>query len=176
MPIELATTNDAELLLDFAKNTFIATYKHLNEPVFFEQYVSTHFTKEIFENELSNSNAEFWTIREDGNIIAYNKLNINRLHDAKELKTITEGSMTELERIYIAETQKGKGLGRILVEKAIERAVFYQNEWLWLGVWEKNTNAIGFYKTMGFEIFGSHYFHMGDDLQNDFLMRKSIVL
>jgi diamine N-acetyltransferase len=175
MPIELATVNDAEQLLDFAKNTFIATYKHLNEPVFFEQYVSTHFTKEIFEDELSYDNIEFWIIKENDEIIAYNKLNTNKLHDAHELKIPTEGSMTELERIYISEAQKGKGLGRILIEKAIERAAFYKNEWLWLGVWEENTNALGFYETMGFEIFGSHHFHMGDNLQNDFVMRKKII-
>ena len=175
MQIELSTTNDVEILLDFAKKTFVATYGHLNEPVFFEQYVSTHFTIEIFEKELSSPTIEFWIIKENDIIIAYNKLNINALHDAKEIKIPTEGSMSELERIYVSETQKGKGLGKILIEKAIERASFYKNEWLWLGVWEKNTKALGFYKMMDFEIFGSHHFHMGDDLQNDFLMRKKII-
>lgn len=175
MQINLAETKDAKSLLDFAKNTFVATYGHLNEPIFFEQYVSTHFTIEIFENELSNKQIEFWIIKENDIIIAYNKLNINVLHDAKEIKIPTEGSMSELERIYVSEAQKGKGLGKILIEKALERATFYKNEWLWLGVWEKNEKALGFYKTMNFEIFGSHYFHMGDDLQNDFLVRKKII-
>jgi ribosomal protein S18 acetylase RimI-like enzyme len=86
----------------------------------------------------------------------------------------TTGSMTELERIYVAESQKGKGLGKLLIEKALERAAFYQNDWLWLGVWEENTKALTFYKRLGFEPFGNHLFYMGDDPQNDHLMKLKI--
>ena len=170
-----ATTKDSNALFAFMKKTFEATYAHLNEPVFFEQYVSTHFVEALVKNELQNPSIEFWIIKENDEIIAYNKLNINKLHDAKMLHKVINGSMTELERIYVLETQKGKGLGKILIEKALERAAFHQNEWLWLGVWEENKKALDFYKAMSFEIFGSHDFYMGDDLQNDFLMRKKIV-
>ena len=170
-----ATTKDTTLLFSFMKRTFEATYAHLNEPVFFQQYVSAHFVEKLLEKELENPLIEFWIIKENDEIIAYNKLNINRLHDAENVTIPTEGSMTELERIYVSEAQKGKGLGKLLIEKALERAAFYRNEWLWLGVWEDNLKAIAFYKTMGFETFGSHLFMMGDDAQNDFLMRKKIA-
>jgi diamine N-acetyltransferase len=175
MQVILATTHDTKALLHFAQATFVATYAHLNEPLFFEQYVSAHFTAEIFEKELTDSQIEFWLIKENNDILAYNKLNINRLHDAQTITKPTDGSMMELERIYVAESQKGKGLGKILIEKALERAAFYACDWLWLGVWEKNERALGFYETMGFETFGSHYFYMGDDAQNDFLMRKKTL-
>jgi diamine N-acetyltransferase len=174
MQVEKATIYDAEPLLAFAKNTFTATYAHLNEPVFFEQYVNANFRIENIETELQNEQIEYWTIKENDLVVAYIKLNINRLHDAEEENIPTKGSMTELERIYIAESQKGKGLGKIMIEKALERAAFHQNDWLWLGVWEENTNALAFYQHLGFEIFGNHAFYMGDDRQDDFLMRKNI--
>ncbi len=174
MQIEKASIADASELLFFAKNTFTATYAHLNEPVFFEQYVDKNFLIENVENELQNEQIEYWIIKENNRIVAYIKLNINRLHDAEVENISTQGSMTELERIYIAESQKGKGLGKIMIDKSLERANFYQNEWLWLGVWEENTNALAFYKHLGFEIFGRHAFYMGDDRQEDFLMRKKI--
>ena len=170
-----ATIQDTTLLFSFMKRTFEATYAHLNEPVFFEQYVSTHFVEKLLAKELENPLIEFWIVKENDEIIAYNKLNINRLHDAENVTIPTEGSMTELERIYVSEAQKGKGLGKLLIEKALERAAFYRNEWLWLGVWEENHKALAFYKTMGFETFGSHLFMMGSDPQNDFLMRKKII-
>lgn len=171
MQIEKATLPDAPQLLAFAKNTFTATYVHLNEPVFFEQYVSANFRLENIENELQNEQIEYWIIKENNIVVAYIKLNINCLHDAETIIHDTKGSMSELERIYIGESQKGKGLGKMMIQKALERAGFYQNDWLWLGVWEENTNALAFYKHLGFEVFGAHAFYMGDDRQEDFLMR-----
>jgi ribosomal protein S18 acetylase RimI-like enzyme len=43
---------------------------------------------------------------------------------------------------------------------------------VWLGVWEKNDRAIRFYEKWGFEKFGETDFLLGDDLQQDWLMRK----
>jgi diamine N-acetyltransferase len=175
MQIQKATISDTKSILIFAKNTFEATYKHLNEPVFFDQYVEKNFTEEAFEKDLSDREVEYWIIKENEAIVAYIKLNINRLHDAEMIIHETSGSMSEVERIYVDESQKGKGLGKILIEKAIERAVFYKNDWLWLGVWEENPKALAFYKHLGFEIFGNHAFYMGDDRQDDFLMRLNLL-
>ncbi len=174
MQIKKATLSEAIALLAFAQNTFTATYAHLNEPVFFEQYVSSNFRIENMESELQNEQIEYWIIKENEAIIAYIKLNINRLHDAETIIHDTQGSMSELERIYISDTQKGKGLGKILIRKACERAAFFQNDWLWLGVWEENSKALAFYKHLGFEIFGGHAFYMGEDKQDDFLMRIKV--
>ncbi|WP_039790739.1 GNAT family acetyltransferase, partial [Paenibacillus riograndensis] len=43
-----------------------------------------------------------------------------------------------------------------------------------LGVWEKNENAIAFYKKMGFVQTGSHSFYMGDEEQIDIIMTTDI--
>ena len=45
---------------------------------------------------------------------------------------------------------------------------------VWLGVWEHNPKAIEFYKRCGFEVFDKHIFVLGNDPQNDLLMRKQI--
>lgn len=172
--MQKGTIADAKSIMIFAKKTFEATYKHLNEPVFFDQYVERNFTVDAFEKDLSDPNVEYWLIKENDAILAYIKLNINHLHDAQTIIEETTGSMTELERIYVAESEKGKGLGKILIKKAIERATFHQNDWLWLGVWSENTQALAFYKHLGFEIFGNHIFYMGDDAQDDFLMKFKI--
>ncbi|RYY96378.1 MAG: GNAT family N-acetyltransferase, partial [Chitinophagaceae bacterium] len=42
---------------------------------------------------------------------------------------------------------------------------------LWLGVWEENGRAIGFYRKNGFAAFGSHVFRLGTDEQTDILMK-----
>ena len=45
---------------------------------------------------------------------------------------------------------------------------------IWLGVWEKNTKAMEFYKKVGFESFGVHNFQLGDDVQKDYLLKLSL--
>ncbi|MEC0789915.1 GNAT family N-acetyltransferase, partial [Bacillus haynesii] len=54
------------------------------------------------------------------------------------------------------------GLGKYLFNKAVEIAKERNKKKIWLGVWEKNENAIAFYKKMGFVQTGAHSFYMGD--------------
>jgi ribosomal protein S18 acetylase RimI-like enzyme len=41
-------------------------------------------------------------------------------------------------------------------------------------VWEHNQKAIQFYRKWGFEKFGEHFFMVGNDKQNDWLMKKEL--
>ena len=78
----------------------------------------------------------------------------------------------EIERIYVTRDFQGLGLGRALVDKAMEAARAAKKKSVWLGVWEKNGNAISFYKKMGFSKAGSHDFYTGKKRQTDFIMRR----
>ena len=46
---------------------------------------------------------------------------------------------------------------------------------IWLSVWEKNQRAIDFYNRWGFEKFADHTFILGNEVQNDWLLKKEIV-
>ena len=60
------------------------------------------------------------------------------------------------------------------MQKAIEVAQSKSKKELWLGVWEENPEAIGFYQKMGFEKFGTHIFKVGEDEQMDYLMKITV--
>jgi len=81
----------------------------------------------------------------------------------------------EIERIYIRNKYQGKGLGKHLFNKAMEIAVAQNKKSIWLGVWEKNNNAIGFYEKIGFIQTGAHSFFMGDEEQIDIIMTKTLL-
>jgi ribosomal protein S18 acetylase RimI-like enzyme len=70
---------------------------------------------------------------------------------------------------------QGKGLGLVLLSKAIAVANTLTKSYIWLGVWEKNDKAILFYKKNGFYIIGKHPFLMGEEEQTDFIMRKDLI-
>ncbi len=56
-----------------------------------------------------------------------------------------------------------------MLQKAIDLA---ETRAIWLGVWEKNQNAIAFYEKMGFQKTGEHVFQMGDERQIDWVMTR----
>lgn len=81
----------------------------------------------------------------------------------------------EIERIYIKKKFQKHGLGKYLLNKAMEIAMERNKKKIWLGVWEKNENAIAFYKKLGFVQTGAHSFYMGDERQMDFIMTKTLI-
>ncbi len=80
----------------------------------------------------------------------------------------------EIERIYIRSGYQRKGLGKHLFDKALKIAIGHDKKKIWLGVWEKNENAIAFYEKAGFVRTGVHSFYMGDEEQIDFIMSKTL--
>ncbi|MGW6302009.1 GNAT family N-acetyltransferase, partial [Peribacillus butanolivorans] len=81
----------------------------------------------------------------------------------------------EIERIYIKKKFQKHGLGKYMLNKAMEIAMERNKKKIWLGVWEKNENAIAFYKKLGFVQTGAHSFYMGDEGQMDFIMTKTLI-
>jgi len=113
--------------------------------------------------------SEFFFIYLNEELAGYLKVNVN---DAQS-ERMGDRSL-EIERIYILHRFKGMGLGKYLINKAVERAVQHNKKTIWLGVWEKNENALAFYKKMGFVQTGAHSFYMGDEEQIDFIMTKTL--
>lgn len=170
MKIKKVELADADTLLNLSKTTFFHFFAHLNNPADMEAYASVNFKPEKVLNELSNPNSEFYFAVIDDEPVGYLKLNYG---DAQsELK---DQNTLEVERIYVLENQHGKNVGGGLLNFAIEMATNMHADFIWLGVWEHNDKALGFYKHKGFEIFGNHHFMLGDDRQTDLLMKKTLV-
>jgi ribosomal protein S18 acetylase RimI-like enzyme len=71
----------------------------------------------------------------------------------------------------VLEQFQGEQIGTKMLFKAIEIAFDKNKKHLWLGVWEKNTDAIRFYQKHGFLKFNTHPYYIGKDKQTDWLMR-----
>jgi len=168
--IKKCTFKDAHKLRDISYETFNETFKEQNSPENINDYLKKAFNLKQVEKELSNIYSHFFFIYLDDEIAGYLKVNIN---DAQS-ETIGNESL-EIERIYIKNKFQNQGLGKYLLNKAIEIAIEYNKKKIWVGVWEKNKNAIDFYKKMGFTQTGSHSFNMGDEKQIDYIMTKVVL-
>ena len=80
----------------------------------------------------------------------------------------------EVQRIYVLEDYKNMKIGKSLIDEAKEIANKENLDYIWLGVWEHNINAIRFYEKQGFVKFDTHIFKLGDDEQTDNLMKYTL--
>jgi ribosomal protein S18 acetylase RimI-like enzyme len=165
--IQKVTLAEAEQLLAFSKKTFHHFFAPLNEPANIEAYSAMAFTMEKMRSELINSDSEFYFAMVGDTIAGYLKLNFGNTQTEFQ-----DGNAVEVERIYVSEEHHGSHIGRQLLNFAVEKAKSKQLSYVWLGVWEHNYKAIGFYEHHGFDIFGSHEFLLGNDLQTDLLMKR----
>ena len=120
--------------------------------------------------ELSNPDSSFHFLYWDDRLAGYIKLN-----EAGAQTDVHDEQSLELERIYISKEFQGHGLRRFLMDQAIGIALQRKKKYVWLGVWEKNTKALAFYKKSGFYPVGTHTFVMGDDVQTDYIMRRDLA-
>jgi diamine N-acetyltransferase len=165
--IRIAALQDVNALCQIGAKTFIETYGEQNTPENLQNYLKEKFNKKQISDEILTDETIFLLVELNTETIGYAKLRINFVEnpDPKAL---------EIERIYIEKAFHGQKMGTILMQKCIDVSREKGYHSLWLGVWEYNPKAIGFYKKWGFEIFGTHIFQLGDDAQTDYLMKKEL--
>lgn len=168
--IKKCTLEDSRKLQEISYETFNETFKHQNSPENINAYLERAFNLKQLEQELSNISSQFFFVYINNEVAGYLKVNTNEAQSEE----MGDESL-EIERIYIKNKFQKHGLGKYLLHKAMEIAMESNKKKIWLGVWEKNQNAIAFYKKMGFVQTGAHSFYMGDEEQMDFIMTKTLI-
>ncbi|MBT2770863.1 GNAT family N-acetyltransferase [Halomonas sp. ISL-60] len=160
---------DVQKLQEISIETFTDTFKDQNSPENMKSYLERAFNTKQLEEELSNTSSAIFFLHFNEEVAGYLKINTDEAQSEK----MGEESL-EIERIYIKNKFQKLGLGKHLLNKAMDITREQDKKSIWLGVWEKNNNAIAFYKKMGFKQTGTHSFYMGDEEQVDFIMIKTI--
>lgn len=78
----------------------------------------------------------------------------------------------EIRRLYCTANARGKGIGRRLMETAINQLETKGSRRLFLGVWEENKGAQRFYRSFGFEKCGEYLFYVGRHADQEWIMRR----
>lgn len=164
--IRKATPQDVDQLQKIGRQTFFESFSALNTEANMNKYLEEGFSMAKLTAELNDPNAEIYFATLDGTVVGYLKLNFGPAQT--ELK---DERAVEIERIYVSKAFHGKKIGQALYEKAVGIARQRNAEYIWLGVWEKNTSAIGFYRKNGFVEFDRHIFRLGDEEQIDLMMK-----
>lgn len=167
--IRFVKPEELETLAQISIQTFLETFAAVNTAENMQQYLEGNFSPSQLKSELENPDAEFYFAESVNNVVGYLKLNFGQTQT--ELK---EPNGIEIERIYVLKEFHGTGVGKLLFNTALQAAKRREAAYVWLGVWEHNINAIGFYKRNGFVAFDKHIFRLGDDEQTDIMMKLEL--
>lgn len=160
---------EVEQLKELSIATFVSTYAAYNTEEDMESYIAAEFSSDKLLSGINSLNSAFYFAVEGKKPVGYIKVNY-----AGAQTDINDPESLELERIYVLKDYQGKKIGQFLLDSAISLALRDNKHYLWLGVWDKNTNAQQFYAKNGFMPFGTHSFILGKDVQLDILLRKNI--
>jgi len=81
----------------------------------------------------------------------------------------------KLDKIYILQTQQGKGIGKFVIDYILQQIKDRGAESLQLQVNRNNINAKSFYEKIGFRIIQEADFDIGNSyFMNDYVMEKKV--
>ena len=167
--VRVATKRDAEFIADMSRRTFYETFALENTKEDMDKFMNEQFTREALIKEVGAKDNIFLLAFDEEQPVGY-----ARIRENNNPPSLGTANAIEIARIYAATNTIGKGIGKALMQKCIEIAKTGNREIVWLGVWEKNQRAIEFYKKWGFEKFADHDFILGNDVQKDWLMKKTL--
>lgn len=172
MPVTFkkCSATDLDTLLEVSRTTFRDAFEEQNDPEDFKAYMSTAFDKKNIRQQLENQDSSFYFVYSDGLLAGYFKINE---HTAQTEVKLAES--IELERIYVVKEFQGRQIGSTILQEVLRLAKKGRKTFIWLGVWQKNTEAVRFYERHGFLKFGTHPYFIGDDQQTDWLMRYELT-
>jgi ribosomal protein S18 acetylase RimI-like enzyme len=180
LAIRRAALSDAALLAELGARTFSETYEHANTAEDMRAHLDRVFTTEARVVELADPDRATFIVERvssgapestdlAGDAFGYATARRHSFSDGVAFR-----DPAELEKIYVLRAAHGLGAGAALIDAYVEQAKRWQCDGLWLGVWEENVRAIGFYQRMGFVVVGTKTFHLGGDAQNDLVMARSL--
>lgn len=167
--IRYADANDLKLIKNVSWQTFFDTFYQHNTKENMELFLKNNFSEEAVIQELNAKANTFMMAYLHKQLVGYAKLS-----EEKQPPELTSPKHIEIARLYAAKEKIGSGVGKALMNECLEKGRQKGKEVIWLGVWEHNQKAIQFYRRWGFEKFSEQTFMLGNDKQNDWLMKKQL--
>jgi ribosomal protein S18 acetylase RimI-like enzyme len=167
--IRKAKEDDVSLIANLSWQTFFDTYSQYNTREDMEIFMDKNFSKEAVGKELQDGKNMFFIANLKREVVGYVKLS-----ESIAPKEIDGFDCIEISRLYSVKNKIGSGVGKELMQHCIEYAKKKTKDFLWLCVWSQNQRAIQFYRKFGFEKFGDYTFMLGNDAQDDWLMKLDL--
>ena len=167
--IRRAEEDDALELSVLAERTFRAAFAESNTAANMQLHCATTYGHALQLAEIRESSRETWVAEGDAILVAYVQLRFDATSPM-----IPGERPVEIQRFYVDASHHGAGLAHQLMAHVVARAEAAGSTVLWLGVWERNSRALSFYRKWGFDVVAEHIFTVGNDPQRDLILRRDV--
>ena len=162
-----AVKDDAAAIDRVFRTSFCDTFAHLYRPEDLDAFLSK-FTLDAWTAELGDERYQFRVAEADGEIVGFVKLG------PPELPVQRSGPAIELRQLYILHDYRGLGAAQALMDWALAEAKARGGQELYLTVYTENWRARRFYAKYGFVEVGPYKFMVGEQADEDIIMRASL--
>jgi GNAT superfamily N-acetyltransferase len=160
------TTADLPAIDHLFRESFIDTFGHLYRAEDLAAFLA-QFTPEAWLDEFRNGHV-FRLADVEGDLAGFLKLG------PLTLPAQPIGPALELRQIYILKQYQGAGIAQSLIEWALDEARRRGAQELYLTVYTDNPRARRVYERFGFELVGPYAFMVGNQADEDIIMRKRL--
>ncbi len=165
--IRRARADEAEALAALGAETFTATFGHLYSQANLEKFLAKNHTSAAYRDLLADDDTAVWIAEVGSEKVGYAVAGPCTL----PVPNLPPNS-GELARLYLIRSAQGTGLGRRLLETALE---FLRNRYpyIYLSVYRDNFTAQRLYQRLGFEKVHEYFYMVGDHADPEFILRLS---
>jgi ribosomal protein S18 acetylase RimI-like enzyme len=164
-----ATEFDTDSLSKLASSTFIETYDDLS-PEESTNYVSEFFTHDKIQGHIRSPDSHL-LVADEGSLVGY-----ILLERANSPDYISMQCQVECVRLFVKKSAQGRNWGSRLLDEGLRISEQEGHDALWLKVWDKNENAIRYYKKKGFRCLGEASYTEGGMNDRVIIMGRSTKL
>jgi ribosomal protein S18 acetylase RimI-like enzyme len=167
MIVRAATLADVPVLAELGAKTFTETFSHLYSRQDLQAYLEEKHSQAAHAAVLADPRIGAWLAFDDAGLPCGFAV-------AGPCKLPVEGRESEageLRQVYVLASRQNLGIGRRLMECALEWLAAHFAP-LYIGVWSENVGAQRLYARYGFSKVGEYGFPVGDHVDREFIMRR----
>ncbi|MDX1516763.1 MAG: N-acetyltransferase [Woeseiaceae bacterium] len=160
-----AAGEDVSALSSVGREAFAAAYRGTAPDSDIERHLVDYFGAAAIREALRRDDVTYF-IAEDGSRCA----GLVKLCTSAPPPAVPARNALEVQQLYVAPASQRRGVGRRLMDRAVEFARQGSRDGVWLSVWTDADWATAFYRGYGFAAIGTLPFTLGDSSYTDYLM------
>lgn len=142
-----ANSKDSLNLSILGTQVWLHTYAQNGIRTGISDFVVKNFSVQTFEDLLQSENHQILVCERGPFLLGFVVVNLTAHFEREE-------NGFEIDKFYVQEHAHGQGIGRLLLEGVVKHI----GSNFWLSTWVRNTQAIGFYRHVGFKDIGQVWF------------------
>jgi len=166
--IRRAVLEDAEPLQALGIESFVAAFGHLYSRYDLDAFLGDNYGLESWQRQVSRPDRPIWIAESaDHSLAGYAQASPCDL----PVDPMPKGAL-QLRRLYVRPDILSLGVGAALMEPVLDWVEEAGRPPLFLGVWSENLKAQKFYSRYGFTKVGEYDFHVGAQVDREFILRR----